>query len=266
MCGRYAASKSTDELVEEFEVTEPPEVQLAPDYNMAPSKPIYAVLERLHDDTTVRRLAVVRWGLVPSWAKDPSVGNRMANARVETAAEKPSFRKAFSARRCIIPADGYYEWQTTPDPQAPLGKSGKPIKQPWYIHPADGSVLSMAGLYEIWRDRTRDEDDPAAWLWTAAVLTTEATDELGQIHDRTPVMVAPTDRDEWLDPNNHDVSRLLARLAPASTLALRPVSTAVNSVRNNGPELLNEVIPGESPKDSGQIKGPAGNEQPSLFG
>jgi len=244
MCGRYAASKSADQLVEEFEVDTPPAEELPPDFNVAPTKPVYAVLERTNaDDHVQRRLAVVRWGLVPSWAKDPSIGNRMANARLESAAEKPSFRKAWARRRCIIPADGYYEWQVVDAPDAPRGKSGKPLKQPWYLHPRDGSVLAMAGLYEIWRDRTRDDDDPAAWLWTATVLTTEATDALGHIHDRTPLLVPAAERDAWLDPSVVDPSEIVTRLEASldGILDAYPVSTAVNFVRNNGPELLTPV-------------------------
>lgn len=250
MCGRYAASKSADQLIEEFEVDTPPTVELAPDFNVAPTKPVYAVLERADADHAVhRRLAVARWGLVPSWAKDPSIGSRMANARLETAAEKPSFRSAWHKRRCVIPADGYYEWQVVEDaPGVARGKSGKPLKQPWFIHPRDGSTLAMAGLYEIWRDRTREDDDPAAWMWTVTVLTTEATDELGRIHDRTPLVVPRAELAAWLDPSAEDPRDVVARLMPAtgSLLTAYPVSTDVNSVRNNGPDLLREVsLPAE---------------------
>ena len=229
-------SRGAVELVEEFEVDGPVAPALPADYNVAPTKPVYAVLERLEGDSEQRRrLAVVRWGLVPSWAKDPSVGSRMVNARLETAAEKPSFRAAYARRRCIVPADGYYEWQVT------HGASGttKAPKQPWFIHPGDGHVLGMAGLYEGWRDRTRDDDDPAAWLWTVTVLTTEATGDLAQIHDRTPLLVPHDHRSAWLDPADHDPTPLIPLLRKASEgLVLTPVSTAVNSVRNNGPELL----------------------------
>ena len=168
MCGRYAASRDPDDLVEEFEVDRPPERRLDPDYNVAPTKPVYAVLERVPRDqpgaAAERLLAVVRWGLVPSWAKDPGIGSRLINARVETVAEKPAFRRAFARRRCLLPADGYYEWYTPEDPAAPRGKGGRPLKQPFFITSGDGSSLAMAGLYELWRDPSRDDGDPAAWL------------------------------------------------------------------------------------------------------
>jgi len=232
-------SRGAVELVEEFEVDDPAPPALPADYNVAPTKPVYAVLERLaHDGERHRRLAIVRWGLVPSWAKDPSVGSRMVNARLETAAEKPSFRSAYSRRRCIVPADGYYEWQVAQNAHGP----GKAPKQPWFIHAGDGHVLGMAGLYEVWRDRTRDNDDPAAWLWTATVLTAEATGELARIHHRTPLLVPRELRSQWLNPTDHDPSRLIPLLRRASEdLVATPVSTEVNSVRNNGPSLLTPV-------------------------
>ena len=240
MCGRYAASRNPAALVEEFGVERAAEDVLAPDWNVAPTKPAYIVLDRVSPDGGERRreLAVARWGLVPSWAKDPSIGSRMINARLESAAEKPSFRRAFARRRCIVPADGYYEWYT---PQAPAG--GKPRKQPFFIHPADGSVLGMAGIYEWWRDPDRPEDDPAAWRLTMAVLTTASGGDLARIHDRMPLLVGVADRDRWLDPSVALATEdLLTSAAPAARgLAAYPVSIAVNSVRNNGPELVAPV-------------------------
>jgi putative SOS response-associated peptidase YedK len=243
MCGRYAASRSPDDLVEEFEAVVRPEETLGPDYNVAPTKKVYAVMDRHprgEPGGGVRReLAVVRWGLVPSWAKDPSIGSRMINARMETVAEKPAFRRAFARRRCLLPADGYYEWYTPED--GPRGKNGKPLKQPFFIHPADGGILAMAGLYELWRDPTRPDDDPQAWLVTATVLTTTAEDAVGVIHDRMPLLVERDRWHDWLDPDldgtTRDLSTLLVPAAPGR-LDAYPVSTAVNSVRNNGPELV----------------------------
>ena len=142
----------------------------------------------------------MRWGLVPFWAKDPSIGNRMINARMETVAEKPAYRQAFARRRCLLPADGFYEWYPTEERTA----SGKPKKQPFYIHPADGSVMAMAGLYEIWRDPTRADDDPERFRWTCTVLTTTAEDAVGRIHDRMPLLVEPERRAAWLDPTRTD--------------------------------------------------------------
>ncbi len=251
-------------------VTEP----LKPDYNVAPTKPVYAVLDRVEavsapevpaggvdsrDDAAreqsrdraaggqaaagqsarqaERELRVVRWGLVPFWAKDVKIGSRMINARAETVAEKPAFRRAFARRRCLLPADGYYEWQSMPGA----------AKQPMYITRGDGRSLAFAGLYELWRDPAVGRDDEDAWLWTATVITTSAPDELGMIHDRMPMIIDPTSWGDWLDPANSEVADLRALLAPAavSGLTTYPVSTEVNSVRNNGPQLI-EPISGDS--------------------
>ena len=248
MCGRYAASRSPDDLVEEFDIAALPEVRLAPDWNVAPTKDVYVVVERRPRDSEgvpsaavepTRQLQVMRWGLVPGWAKDPAVGSRMINARMETVLEKPAFKRAFAKRRCLVPADGYYEWYTPID--GPKGRGGRPLKQPFYIHPADGGVLAMAGIFEFWRDPTRTEDDPRAWLMTTAVLTTDAEDAVGQIHDRMPLFVEREHWDDWLDPDiDGSTSDLADLLIPASTgkLDAYPVSTAVNNVRNNGPDLI----------------------------
>ena len=241
MCGRYASSRRPDDLAEEFELDrsrlqETLAEPLQPDYNVAPTKPVYAVLSR---GETARELRVVRWGLVPFWAKDPSIGNRMINARVETVASKPAFRQAFAKRRCLLPADGYYEWYTTQQ----RGPSGKPLKQPFFIRPRDGSSLAMAGLYELWRDPTRDDDDPQRFRWTCTVLTTSAEDDLGHLHDRMPMLVERDRWDEWLDPGADPatVSGLLVPAAPGR-LEAYPVSREVNNVRNNGPQLV-EPLP-----------------------
>jgi putative SOS response-associated peptidase YedK len=246
MCGRYASSRRPQDLIEEFEIDRS-EVKetLVPDYNVAPTKPVYAVLERpprssadekSADVAPERQLRVLSWGLVPSWAKDPSIGNRMINARMETVAEKPAYKKAFAVRRCLLPADGYYEWYAT----SQKTKAGKPLKQPFFIHPADGRVMAMAGLYEIWRDPTRSEDDPNRFRWTCTVLTTSAEDDLGHIHDRMPMLVEKERYAAWLDPTVSEPEDLLSLLVPAAPgrLEAYPVSTEVNSVKNNGPELL----------------------------
>jgi putative SOS response-associated peptidase YedK len=242
MCGRYASSRSPDDLVEEFEVvSDRTPAPLAADYNVAPTKEVYAVVERPPSkdspEPPERQLRVLTWGLVPSWAKDPSIGTRMINARMETVAEKPAYKRAFAARRCLLPADGYYEWY----PTSQTTKSGKPVKQPFFIRPGDGGVLAMAGLYEIWRDPTRAEDDPERFRWTCTVLTTEAEDSLGHIHDRMPLMVERDRWAQWLDPRVGGELSLLVPAAPGS-LEAYPVSTAVGNVRNNGPELV-EPLP-----------------------
>ncbi len=249
MCGRYASSRRPEDLVEEFEIDRV-EVKetLAPDYNVAPTKPVYAVVQRplsKEDQSLERQLRVLSWGLVPFWAKDPAIGNKMINARMETVDEKPAYRKAFASRRCLLPADGYYEWYATDQ----LTKAGKPLKQPFFIHPADGGVMAMAGLYEIWRDPTRDDDDPQRFRWTCTVLTTRAEDAVGHIHDRMPLLVEPERYAAWLDPTTSDPAALKGLLVPAAPgrLEAYPVSTQVNSVRNNGPELL-DPLPTEPPE------------------
>ncbi len=254
MCGRYASSRSPDDLVEEFEVVDTRiAAPLAADYNVAPTKEVYAVVERPPSrepgqDATERpqrQLRVLTWGLVPSWAKDPSIGNRMINARMETVAEKPAYRRAFASRRCLLPADGYFEWYPTQQ----LSKAGKPVKQPFFITPKDGGVLAMAGLYEIWRDPTRGEDDPDRFRWTCTVLTTEAEDAVGHIHDRMPLMVDRERWGAWLDPEPAPTADLLGLLTPAAPgrLDAYPVATLVNNVRNNGPELLDPLPLDETP-------------------
>lgn len=272
MCGRYASSRRPEDLVELFEVDEwDPTEALAPDWNVAPTKPVWAVLERPPKDGgaspgdggpphAVRRLRVVRWGLVPSWAKSPEIGSRMINARAETVHEKPAFRRAFAARRCLLPADGFYEWQA-PEPGAggraagqgaAAGRSrGRPGKQPFFITPEDGSVLAMAGLYEWWRDPTRPQGDPRAWLCSCTVLTTDPRDSLGRIHPRMPLLVRPDRYGAWLDPGRSDPAELRALLEAAVPGELRahPVSTAVNNVRNNGPELVEPVPAAETLTD-----------------
>jgi putative SOS response-associated peptidase YedK len=247
MCGRYASSRRPEDLVEEFEITAPRiAAPLEPDYNVAPTKEVYAVMERPPSEDKEappeRQLRVLRWGLVPSWAKDPGIGNKLINARMETVAEKPSFRRAFASRRCLLPADGYFEWYPTSEKTS----SGKPRKQPFFIRPTDGGSLAMAGLYEIWRDPTRDEDDPERFRWTCTVITTQAEGALGHSHDRMPLTVGRERWHEWLDPRAATKDDLLALLEPAAPgrLEAYPVATLVNNVRNNGPELL-EPLPTE---------------------
>lgn len=242
MCGRYVVTQSPQELAREFDIErvaldEPVE----PDYNVAPTKNVPAVLTRQRRDEPgepERQLRVARWGLVPSWAKDPSVGNRLINARVETAAEKPSFRQAFAKRRCILPAAGYYEWQ-----EQPLGAEGeKTPKQPFFIHRPDQGTLAMAGLYELWRDPKKERDDPEAWLLSVTVLTTDATDELGRIHDRAPMIVPADAYSTWLAPQPGDAENLRGLLIPATVgMQAVPVSTAVNNARNQGPDLIKRI-------------------------
>ncbi len=232
MCGRFAASTSAEDLVRLFEIDDVDVELPGPAYNIAPTDPITVVLERRKDDELRRRLTAVRWGLVPSWSRDARGAARLINARVETVAEKPSFRRALAARRCLIPADGYFEWR------AETAADGKKIKQPYFLRPGDGSVLTMAGLYEFWKD-------PAGrWLVTAAIITTRAVDVAGQVHDRMPMTVGAGQWDAWLAPQvGAEAIDLL--IEPANRLSVHAVSMAVNNVDNDGPELLTELRSGE---------------------
>lgn len=248
MCGRYASSADPDELVELFEVDEVADDLPAASYNVAPTDPVPAVLERkAKDDTAVRpergvtrKLRPLRWGLVPSWAKDRSIGARMINARVESVAYKPAFRKAFAARRCLLPADGYYEWYELEEGAATsTGRRRKPRKQPFFLHRTDGRPLVMAGIYEFWKDPAAGGDaDP--WVLSCSVITTTATDAVGHIHDRMPMVIGPEAWNAWLDPalTDSDAAVELLQVTEAAQLEAYAVSTEVNSVRNNGPDLV----------------------------
>jgi putative SOS response-associated peptidase YedK len=269
MCGRYASSRDPADLVAEFEVDagNVKETVLAAqaNYNVAPTQSVVAVVERKDRDepeTVHRKLTTLTWGLVPSWAKDPSIGNRMINARMETVAEKPAFKRAFAVRRCLLPADGYFEWYATEQKvKGQRSSKGRAVKQPYFIHPADGGILAMAGLYEIWRDKSvEDPDADEAWLWTCTVLTTSAPDDLGRIHDRMPLLVEKDRYDAWLDPRVSDTDKLLGLLVPAAPgrLEAYPVSRAVNSVKNNGPQLVERVPEGMVDAD-GVITDPSGS-------
>jgi putative SOS response-associated peptidase YedK len=227
MCGRFVSKQSTDELAEHFDAVDQTDGEYRPDFNVAPTASVPTILVR-HDDKVGRQLQLLRWGLVPSWAKDPSIGNRMINARMETVATKPAFRKAFAQRRCLIPADGFYEWEVI---------EGEKKKQPWFIHANDNDVLAFAGLYERWFDAERRE------MRTCTVITTSAADDLGKIHDRAPMLVTPENWDTWLDPQLTDTDELepLLTAAVPGHLAAHKVGTAVGNVRNNTPDLMTPV-------------------------
>lgn len=260
MCGRYASTSRPDTLAQEFDIDEILGELPGPDYNVAPTVAVPAVLERRSkvDDAIVRRLSPLVWGLVPSWAKDVKGGARMINARVETVAEKPAFRRAFAARRCLLPADGFYEWYSPEASERVLGRApaAKGKKQPFFIHRADGSLLVMAGIYEIWRDPTKDREDDTAWLRTCSVITTEATDAVGHLHDRMPMVVPQTSWDDWLDPSLTDPQAALDLLQVTEPAALEAyaVSTAVNSVRNNDPSLLAPLPVADAPVDEAPVQ------------
>jgi putative SOS response-associated peptidase YedK len=237
MCGRYASAQTDAELAKAFEVVDVLGEEPEPSWNVAPTQQVRAVLERAPKDEpeapAARLLRSVRWGLVPSWAKDVKIGSKMINARVETLLAKPAFKSAAKRRRCVIPADGYFEWMKIDNK-----------KVPFFLHAADGQPLGMAGLYELRPDPDLPGDDPNRWLWTCTVITTTATDTTGHIHDRSPLLIPPGDLlDAWLDPDldeADDVQALINSL-PEPHLEPYEVSTAVNSVRNNGPHLLDPV-------------------------
>jgi len=237
MCGRYASFREAQSLADQFAVAViAHDVPLMPpSWNVAPTHPVRMVVARparLADGApgqVERTLRSARWGLVPSWAKDPSIGAAMINARAETVLTKPAFRRALATRRALLPADGYYEWAPAAGPGA---------KQPYYIHAADGAPLALAGLYEFWKDPAKDPDDPTRWLVTAAIITASATGELGRIHDRQPVILRPDRWDAWLDPGLDGSGAVPLLGTPAPPLELTAVSTAVNTVGSNGPELI----------------------------
>ncbi len=256
MCGRYAATKNQADLVEEFEVEVDATGRAHAGGDGPRAEPACraAGLQRGADQegaggdgpsaarvrgraAPVRQLRLVNWGLVPSWAKDVKIGNRMINSRADSVLEKPAFKRAAKSRRCLVPAEGWYEWQKSP---TEMDAKGKPRKQPFYTHRADGEVMAFAGLYEFWRDKAvEDPDDPEAWLTSFTIITTDAEPGLDRIHDRQPLVLERSDWAAWLDPETDEdtVRRLLAFEQPGRFDAY-PISTEVNNTRNNGADLL----------------------------
>lgn len=228
MCGRYVSSSTADEIASYFDATPPPEeVALEPSWNVAPTDDVYVVVA----DEDGRRVTPHHWGLVPFWAKDPSVGNRMINARADGLAVKGAFKHAFRKRRCIVPADGFYEWKKVP---------GQRTKQPYFIHRTDGEPLSFAGLWEEWK---RPDDPAGGRLRSTTIITTDANEAMEPIHDRMPVILPPSAWATWLDPSSDDLGALATLLvpAPSDVLVMHPVSTDVGNVRNQGPHLTDPV-------------------------
>lgn len=235
MCGRFVAASPVSDLADHLRVDEIRTEALDRSWNVAPTDPVLAVAENREHR---RLLGTYTWGLVPSWAKDRNVGAKMINARAETVATK--FRAALERRRCLLPADGFYEWEKRPSPST---KSGV-VKQPWFVHRADGAPMVFAGLWELWwpPGADREAEEP---LRTCTIITTEANDLLRPIHDRMPVVLSPQDFDRWLDRDTTDVDALRSLLVPSDPRALDmfEVSPRVNSVRNNDGELVVPINP-----------------------
>ena len=230
MCGRYVQASSPELLAERFGVDEVRVEGHEPHYNVAPRAEVPAVRRR--EDRKI--LSSLRWGLVPSWAKDPKMGDRQINARAESVADKPAYRTAFARRRCLIPADGFYEWRKQP---------GKTRKQPMFVHLRSGEPMAFAGLWEIWKDPKAEGEDEG-WLRSCAIVTTDANDLLEPIHDRMPVILPESAWDTWLAPDvDPDVLRGLLVPAPDDLVAVYPVSPLVNSADNDGPELVQPIEP-----------------------
>ncbi len=230
MCGRYAASREASEIGDWFQVEELPSSELAPRFNVAPTSEVYIVV----DEDKTRRLTVARWGLIPSWSSDASRASRMINARWESVATKPSFRAAFRRRRCVVPADGYYEWRPAPE-----GTGSR--KQPFYIYPRSGEPLAMAGLFEDWHG-------PHGEMRTCTIVTQEAVGPVADIHDRMPVDVPESWWERWLDPDLEDAQGALEDICVQSRTGVEAgsrdfysVSTRVNAPVNEGADLITPV-------------------------
>ncbi|MCR2785547.1 MULTISPECIES: SOS response-associated peptidase [unclassified Microbacterium] len=237
MCGRFVVANVASELVGVLRVDVEGDVLPQPSYNIAPTARAAIVLDSAKTEPATRRLESARWGLVPGWAKDPSVGVRAFNARAEELEDKPMFRNALIKRRAVVPASGYYEWK-----QVDGGKV------PHYIHPADDQPMFFAGLYEWWKDPQKADDDPERWLLSFTILTRESIGRLGSIHDRMPLFIDGDFADAWLDTDtdDHNVRDLLdaaidAAPALADTLEDHVVSAAVGNVRNDSPDLIEPV-------------------------
>lgn len=215
MCGRFTLHHTEQEIIVRFGVAEvATQIELpGPRYNIAPSQPVTAVISHPH-----RQLVHLKWGLVPFWAKDPTVGNRMINARAETIAEKPSYKQALAKRRCVIPADGFYEW-----------KKAKGGSQPYYFRRPDGELFAFAGLWEHWRGEDGTE------LETCTIITVEANDLMSKVHDRMPAILKPEHEELWLDPHASYAPALtqLLKSYPNDGLEAFPVSRAINSPAGN---------------------------------
>ena len=236
VCGRFVSTHSAEEIASYFGATVEA-VELPANFNVAPTNDILAIVDTGDGDLAVRAF---QWGLVPTWAKDVKIGSSMINARSETLTQKPAFKGVFKKYRCLIPMDGFYEWQAA-QPDGPVGPKGKPIKQPMFIHRADGEPIAVAGMWSAWRPKDAPEGTP--WLHTCTVITTSANKTMEPVHDRMPVILPQSLWHKWLNPTETDTDALLAMLVPApdTLLTMHKVSTDVNNVRNKGEELIAPV-------------------------
>jgi putative SOS response-associated peptidase YedK len=227
MCGRYTSTTPASRLAETFHVDEVRVEELPIRYNVAPTQPVYAVAES-SGPVGQRLLGALRWGLVPPWAADPGVGARMINARAEGIDRRSAFREALARRRCIIPADAFYEWERP--------AAGRP--RPWAFARADGRPMAFAGLWESWRGAGASR--PGEALRTCTIVTAAANEVVAPVHPRMPVILSPDAWDAWLDPSARDVTAAMALLVPPPADGLRAwtVSSLVNHAANEGPELL----------------------------
>mgnify|MGYP001812373958 FL=1 len=236
MCGRFVSAASPDRIAAYFDPVLPTEVvaeSLGENFNVAPTQDVYALVGS--GDGTAR-LDTFHWGLVPSWAKDRKIGSRMINARAETLAEKPAFKGLLRAKRCIVPMDGFYEWKVGVE-GGPVNAKGKPLKQPVYVHRADDEPLAVAGLWTRWKD---PGDPDGRWLHSVTVITTAANAAMAAVHDRMPAILPSDVWAMWLDPGVVDPNALTPLLVGChdDLLVMHEVSTDVNNVRNNRPDLI----------------------------
>jgi putative SOS response-associated peptidase YedK len=222
VCGRYRLSRNGKQVAEEFAVEE--EIEWSARFNIAPTDQVPTIRQDRSEPT--RHLALMRWGLIPFWAKDPSIGVKTINGMSETAATKPAFREAMKTRRCLIPADAFYEWVRGPKE-----------KQPYSFGMADGSSFAFAGLWERWKDSAGQQ------VLSCTILTTKPNALVADIHDRMPAILRPDDYDLWLDPGITDPAQVIDLLAPFEPKLMKkyPVSTRVNSVKNDDAECAKEI-------------------------
>jgi len=221
MCGRFSQTQPAQAIAKIFQVAEVP--PLKPRYNIAPTQSVVTISQTIAQPD--RQLRMLRWGLIPSWAKDKKIGVRLINARAETAAEKPSFRSAFQRRRCLVLADGFYEWQKQEKEQP---------KQPYYCHLKDGHLFAFAGLWERWQDTTGET------IKSCTILTTQPNELMRSIHNRMPVILNPKDYDLWLNPQVQKMELLqpLLRSYPSEEMSTYPVSKLVNKASNDRSECM----------------------------